>query len=97
MRYYFCVMTKIQGQHKSYGVIVNTYVKIKTSKTSIDVLPSKNQALCEYCTLENIADTLNGLFLFQCNHVRWDSSLRNIVTHTHLNILLLNELYTSAH
>ena len=36
-------------------------------KTSIDVLPSKNQVLCEYCTHVsklNTADTLISLFPF---------------------------------
>ena len=27
------------------------HLKMLNIKTSIDVLPSKNQALCEYCTL----------------------------------------------
>ena len=40
---------------------VDTGVLINTWSTSIDVLPSKNQALCEYCThekLKHCADTL---------------------------------------
>ena len=49
-------------------------------ETSIDVLPSKNQALCEYCTLVsklNISNTLISLFPLKYNHVTRDSSLRN--------------------
>ena len=34
------------------------------SKTSIDGLLSKNQALCEYCTLVSIADTIITLLPF---------------------------------
>ena len=59
-------------------ILIKTFaVAIKLQKTSTDVLPSKDQVLCEYCTLENIADTLISLFPFQFNYVRRDSSPRN--------------------
>ena len=36
---------------KSHFAITIVRCSVSTYKTSIDVLPSKNQALCEYCTL----------------------------------------------
>ena len=46
--------------------IITTFYLDNFEKTNIDVLTSKNQALCEYCTLvsQNIADTLIRLFPF---------------------------------
>ena len=44
--------------------LYNIAIIILHALTSIDVLPSKNQALCEYCTHLNIADTLISLFQF---------------------------------
>ena len=52
------------------------------TKTSVDVLPSKNQASCEYCTQVTISfNTVNTLispFPLLVSHMRRDSSLSNI-------------------
>ena len=50
----------IQTEWLVYDFLLILYVKI----SSIDVLPSKNQALCEYCTLVSIANTLISVFPF---------------------------------
>ena len=59
-------------------------MKILFCELSIDVLPSKNQVLCEYCThlsnyqlSLNTADTLISVFLLLVSHMRRDSSLMN--------------------
>ena len=59
-------------------------------RTSIDVLPSKNQALCEYCTFVsklNIADTYFNYLM------RRDSLLK---THTHLKFVFKWALHFST-
>ena len=57
-------------------------------KTSIDVLPSKNQVLC------NIADTLIGLFPFSSREKELITK-EHIVMHMHLNFVFKWALHFS--
>ena len=63
--------------------------EINLYATSIDVLPSKNQALCEILyTCKNIADTLiNIIYVFIKLREKGLITKEHIVTHKHLNFV----------
>ena len=47
---YFTIDAILTHMHTCVGML-HIYTYVTEFATSIDVLPSKNQALCDYCTL----------------------------------------------
>ena len=63
--------------------IIFIYFSSFPKQVAIDVLPSKNQALCEYCAHDKTADYLISLSQVSYIHVKRNSSLRNPYSNPH--------------